>query len=113
MKKKSVVTVLFPSVFMIILTIVGFFNKLDFNGIDYKAIFILTLTLLIPLLFLLQGIISAITNTNIFLSLGVSILYFILLMIVYLNESASIYILIGLTLGAVGYLITKLIVKIK
>ena len=113
MKKKSVVTVLFPAVFMIIITIVGFFNKLDFNGIDYKSIFILTLTLLIPLLFLLQGIISAITNTNIFLSLGVSILYFILLMIVYLNESASIYILIGLALGAVGYLITKLIVKIK
>ena len=113
MKKKNVVTVLFPLLFMTIITIISFSNMLDFKGIDFKGIFILSLILLFPLLFLLQGIICAINNTNVFLSLGVSILNFIILLMVYLNESAAIYILIGLTLGAVGYLITKLIVKIK
>lgn len=113
MKKKSVVTVLFPALFMTIITIVSFANMLDFNGIDFKGIFILSLILLFPLLFLLQGIICVINNTNIFLSLGVSILNFIILMMVYLNDSAFIYVLIYLAFGAIGYLITKFIVKFK
>lgn len=113
MKKKSVVTALFPALFMTITTIVSFSNMLDFNGIDYKGIYILSLILLFPLLFLLQGIICAINNTNVFLSVGLSILTFIILMIVYLNDSAFIYVLIYFTFGAVGHLIAKFIMKIK
>jgi hypothetical protein len=113
MKKKNVVTVLFPLLFMTIITIISFSNMLDFKGIDFKGIFILSLILLFPLLFLLQGIICAINNTNLFLSLGVSILNFIILLMVYLNDSALIYVFIYLTFGVIGYLITKSIVKIK
>jgi hypothetical protein len=113
MKKKNVVTVLFPLLFMTVITVISFSNMLDFNGIDFKGIFILSLILLFPFLFLLQGIICAINNTNIFLSLGVSILNFIILLIIYLNDSAVIYIFIYLTFGAIGYLITKSIAKIK
>ena len=113
MKKKSAVTVLFPALIMTLITIISFSNMLYFNGIDFKGILILSLILLFPLLFLLQGIICAINNTNVFLSLGASILNFIILLMVYLNDSALIYILIYLTFGAIGHLITKFIVKFK
>ena len=86
---------------------------LNFNVIEFKGIFILSLILLFPLLFLLQGIISAVNNTNVLLALGISTLDFIILMMVYLNDSASIYILIYLVFGLIGYIITKSIIKIK
>jgi len=112
-KKKNIVTILFPALFMTIITIVSFSNMLNFNGIDFKGIFIVSLIILFPLLFLIQGIISAVNNTNVLLSLGTSMLNFIILMMVYLNESAFIYILIYLVFGIIGYIITDIIVKIK
>jgi len=112
-KNRNVVTILFPSLFMTTITIVSFSNMLNFNGIDFKGIFIVSLILLFPLLFLIQGIMSAINNTNVLLSMGISILNFIILMMVYLNESAFIYILIYLAIGLIGYIITDIIVKIK
>ncbi|AQR93620.1 hypothetical protein CLSAP_09270 [Clostridium saccharoperbutylacetonicum] len=112
-KNRNVVTIIFPSLFMTIITIISFSNMLNFNVIEFKGIFILSLILLFPLLFLLQGIISAVNNTNVLLALGISTLDFIILMMVYLNDSASIYILIYLVFGLIGYIITKSIIKIK
>lgn len=111
MRKRCIITVLFPAFFMTIIVIVSFSNMSNFNGIDYKGIFILSIILLFPLLFFLQGIICPISNTNVFLSLGVSILNFIILMMVYLNDSALIYIFIYIACGAIGYLISNSIVK--
>ncbi|WP_434293672.1 hypothetical protein [Clostridium botulinum] len=111
MKKRKIVTLIFPAFFMTIITIVSFQNMLDFNGIDFKSIFIISLIFLFPILFLIQGILCAINNTNIFLSIGVSILDFIILMFVYMNESAFIYNLIYLIVGIIAYLVTKSIKK--
>ncbi|OOM75914.1 hypothetical protein CLPUN_29510 [Clostridium puniceum] len=113
MEKRKVLTMLFPTLSMTIITITSFSNMLNFNAIDFKGIFILSLILLFPLLFLMQGIICAISNINVFLSLGVSILNFIILTMVYLNDSALIYVLIYVTFGVIGYIITKYIVKSK
>lgn len=113
MEKKIIVTVLFPALFMTIITIVSFSNMINFSDIDFKGIFIMSLILLFPLLFLLQGSICAVTNTNVFLSFGVSILDFIILMVIYLNDSAFIYLFIYLASGLIGYLITKFILKNK
>lgn len=112
-KNRNVVTIIFPSLFMTIITIISFSNMLNFNVIEFKGIFILSLILLFPLLFLLQGIISAVNNTNVLLGLCISTLDFIILIMVYLNDSAFIYILIYLVFGLVGYIITKSIIKIK
>lgn len=111
MEKRKIITITFPTLFMTIITIVSFQNMLNFNGIDFKGIFIISLILLFPILFLIQGILCAINNTNIFLSLGVSILDFIILMFVYMNESAFIYNLIYLIVGIIAYFITKSIKK--
>ncbi len=112
-KKRNVLTIIFPSLFMTIITMISFSNMLNFNVIEFKGIFILSLILLFPLLFLLQGIISAVNNANVLLALGISTLDFIVLMMAYLNDSASIYILIYLVFGLIGYIITKSIIKIK
>ncbi len=48
MKKRSVVTILFPALLMTIITIVSFSNMLNFDGIDFKGIFIVSLILLFP-----------------------------------------------------------------
>ncbi|WP_434302928.1 hypothetical protein [Clostridium botulinum] len=111
MEKRRIITITFPALLMTIITIISFQNMLNFNGIDFKGIFIISLILLFPILFIIQGILCAISHTNVFLSLGVSILDFIILMFVYMNESAFIYNLIYLTCGIIAYLITKSIKK--
>ena len=103
---------------MSLLTIVSFSNMDIYNtvGIDFKGIFIISLFLLFPLLFLIQGSLCAVNNTNminIVFSFGMSILNYILLMQIYLNDSAFVYILIYSALWILGYTITYIVKKIK
>jgi len=113
MKIKNILTVLFPAVIMVTVMMVSFSNMGNHSGIDFKGIVGLSLSVLFPLLFILQGIFSYISNTNVFLSLGLSIICFIALMMAYLNDSASLYILVYLLIGLVGYMITKFTLKDK
>lgn len=111
MKKNSIIVILFPGLFMTIITITSFSNILESYSAYFKGLFILSLILLFPFLFLIQGIICALSLTNIFWALGVSIFSFITLMVIYLNSTALIYILIYLILGITGYLINNYITK--
>lgn len=113
MKKNNIITITFPTLFMTIITIVSFQNMLNFNDIDFKGLFIISYIILFPILFLIQGIMCAINKTNIFLALGISVLDLLILMLVYMNDSAFGYNLIYLILGITGYLITKIITKYK
>ena len=112
MKGKNIITVLFPTFFMFIVTSICFANMDTPNAVDFKGLIILSLVLLFPLIFLIQGIVSSLNNTNILLSLGASILGFILLMIIYLNTSAFIYTVLYLVFGTIGYLLTYFIKKL-
>lgn len=111
MKIKNIITVIFPTLFMTLITVVSFKNMLNFNGIDFKGIFISSLIFLFPLLFFIQGLTCAITRTNIFLAFGISILDFIILMFVYMNDSAFIYNIIYIVFGISGHLLTKFCLK--
>lgn len=111
MKTKGILTVLLPTFFMTIITItVSTPNTIN---VDLKSIFVLSLLLIFPLLFLLQGIICALGNINVFLSLGVSILDFLILVMIYLNDSVFFYGPIYLMLGTIGYLTAKFSFKFK
>lgn len=107
MKVKNIITILFPTLFMTLITVVSFQHMLNYTSLDFKGIFLISLIFLFPILFFIQGITCAITRTNIFLALGVSILDFIILMFVYLNDSAFVYNIIYIVFGIVGYLLTK------
>ncbi|MDR5586357.1 MULTISPECIES: hypothetical protein [Clostridium] len=103
---------------MSLLTVISFTNMDVYNtkGIDFKGLFIISLLLLFPLLFLIQGILCAVNNTNIvnlIFSFGVSILDYIILMKIYLNDSAFEYVLIYSVLWIIGYTITYIVKKIK
>lgn len=111
MKNKRILIVLFPAFFMTIITILG--SIPDIINVDFKGILVLSLLLIFPLLFLLQGIICVLGNINVFLSLGVSILDFLILAMICLNSSAFFYIPIYLMLGTIGYLTAKFILKFK
>ena len=118
MKKKNVSIILFPAILMSLLTVVSFSNMDIYNatGFDFKGFFIISLLLLFPLLFLIQGILCAINNANIVIIVfeyGISILSYIILMKIYLNDSAFIYILIYSALWIAGYIITYIVSKIK
>lgn len=111
MNNKGILTVLFPTFFMTIITIAV--SAPNTGDIDFKWILVLSLLLIFPLLFLLQGIICALGNINVFLSLGVSMLDFLILVMICLNRSAFFYVPIYLMLGTIGYLTAKFILKFK
>ncbi|NFG63394.1 hypothetical protein FDG75_06000 [Clostridium botulinum] len=117
-KKKNIIIIFFPAILMSLLTVISFTNMDVYNtkGIDFKGLFIISLLLLFPLLFLIQGILCAVNNTNIvnlIFSFGVSILDYIILMKIYLNDSAFEYVLIYSVLWIIGYTITYIVKKIK
>ncbi|WP_017825061.1 MULTISPECIES: hypothetical protein [Clostridium] len=117
-KKKNIIIIFFPAILMSLLTVISFSNMNVYNttGIDFKGLFILSLLLLFPLLFLIQGILCAVNNTNIvhiIFSFGASILDYIILMKIYLNDSAFEYVLIYSVLWIVGYTIIYIVKKIK
>lgn len=111
MKTKGILTVLFPTFFMTIITITA--SVPNNINLDFKSILVLSLLLIFPLLFLLQGIICALGNNNVFLSLGASILDFYILSTIYFKGSAFFYVPIYLILGTIGYLTAKFIFKFK
>lgn|SRR5690625_1700738 len=60
-----------------------------------------------PIVFLLQGIACALLRANVFVSLGTSTLTFVLVLIIWLNSSAIIYIFAYLIIGLIGYGVTR------
>ncbi len=108
----NVSTVLFPSVFMVLISVLSFTNILPLSNIDLKGLFVISLVLLFPVLFLIQGILCALNGTNVWLSFVMSVITFIVLLMIYLNSSAMIYILIYLISGLIGYGMVKLFSRI-
>ena len=79
--------------------------------IDYKVFFIISLVVLFPLLFFIQGSVCAINKTGIIsviLSITVSIVDYMILMYVYLNDSAFGYIIFYFVAWIIGYTLTFL-----
>lgn len=118
MKGRNIIIVFFPTILMTLLTVISFSNMSIYNStaMDFKGIFIISLLLIFPVLFLIQGILCNINNfnmSNILLSFGISMLDYIILMKIYLNDSSYLYILIYPVLWMMGYAVTYFIRKIK
>lgn len=119
MIQKNIRTIVFPSIAMIVITLFATSNLDKFVRLDYKGIFVVSIVTLFPLLILIQGIVSAINRTNIFLSLGLSLLTTIIVGAAFsLNdasigyETISFYVIRYLKYGVVGYLISYIAIKI-
>lgn len=104
MKKISLIINSFPSVIMILIMVLSFEHiSVSSYGLHWKDILILSLVAFFPFLFIVQGAVCALTKTNIFLPLTLSIVTFIILMVIYLNYSSAIYIPIYFIAWFIGY----------
>lgn len=120
MTKKNMLTISFPSIVMIFITLFTNFNLDKFIILDYKGIFVVSIVVLFPLLLLVQGVISALNRTNILLSLAVSLITTIIVGLVLCSNGTviqykiiSYYSIRYLKYGIVGYLISYIIIQIR
>ena len=120
MTKKNIITILFPSIVMIFITLLTNSNLDKSIMLDYKGIFVVSIVVLFPLLLLVQGVISALNRTNILLSLGLSLITTIIIGVVLCSNGKNIqyeiishYSIRYLKYGIVGYLIGYIVIKIR
>ncbi|RDY26539.1 hypothetical protein CHL78_012865 [Romboutsia weinsteinii] len=111
MEKKDIGIIIFPSILMILATIISFGEISFISHLDVKGFFVLSLVLIFPTLIFMQGILSGKNRINIFLSLGISLVTFIVIMVIYLNTSASIYIGVYIISWSLGYFLSKLLFR--
>ncbi|MDR6999935.1 hypothetical protein [Neobacillus niacini] len=69
---------------------------------DHKYFF-LSLIIIYPLLFLLQGVVTAMLNSSILLTLAVSVFGFLVTVLLWANSSAFGYVIVYLLIGFLGY----------
>lgn len=111
MKNKTILTILFPTLVMIVISTICFTDIL--KSIDTKAIFILSLFTIFPICFLVQGVLCKLNKVNILISLATSSLIFTIIIFMYMNSTALIYLMINLISGILGYCTTYLLNRIK
>ena len=110
MKRNNLITILFPALIMILISIISF---MDISHIDLKGLFIISIVALFPLVILIQGIFVASNNTNIILALLTSILTFIAVMFILMKTFEIIYIQYYTISFIIWYLISKILIKLK
>jgi hypothetical protein len=103
MKIKNAIIVLFPSIIMTLINIYSF--SIDIMGeYDKMGTIILSLIIINPLMFFIQGIMSGKERINILLALGTSVAIYVLECLIYLNSSALPYCVVYIIIGILTYL---------
>ena len=106
MKRNNLITTLFPSLIMILISIIS-------SYMDLKGLFIISIVALFPLVLLIQGIFVALNKTNIILALLTSILTFIAVMFILMKAFEIIYIQYYTISFVIGYLVSKILMKLN
>jgi len=88
-----------PAIFMATLSIISSSK----SAADGKGLIFFSLTSYFPMLFFIQGILCSFFNDSILISLGLSIITFIAIMLIYLNSTALGYIFVYLAFWGIGY----------
>lgn len=95
-----------PVLLIFVLAYMAFTSSNDLIGM---GLIFNSLMIFYPLLFLVQGSICALLRANIFLSLSISTIAFIIVLFIWLNSSALFYVFVYLALGFISYAITRFI----
>ena len=96
--------IMFPAFTMLTLTVLSVFGLFGEGDVN-KSFFILGLTIIFPLTFLVQGISSALNKINPFIALFVSYIAFAVILMAFLDQSYwrfTIYYLVFWLMGYVG-----------
>jgi hypothetical protein len=103
--------IIFPAIALMIIGYISFTDVL-IQQTDHKYFFI-SLLVFYPAIFFIQGVITAVLKGNVFISLGVSILGFVVTILLWANSSAIGYIFVYLLVGFLGYGVIRLFQKRK
>ena len=106
MKRNNLITILFPSLIMILISTIS-------SHMDLKGLFIISIVALFPLSILIQGIFVVLNKANIILALLTSILTFIGVMFILMKTFEIIYIEYYIISFVIGYLISKILIKLN
>lgn len=106
--KYSVICMVLPAILMFV---IGYLTLTDFLGAQDHGYFILALIIIFPMIFLIQGIFSAILKENLWVSLGISTVAYVVIMFLWMNSSAVGYIIFYLLSGFLGYGAVRLVTK--
>lgn len=109
MKLKKTACVLLPSLIMWLILFILNTNIFNLGDLDLKGLFIASLIVIFPLLFLTQGAATVITNNNPFLAFLVSILGYSV--VIFSNVSTLCYIFYFALFYIIGYIVVKFFVK--
>ncbi|MBY2582179.1 hypothetical protein KWW46_12605, partial [Clostridioides difficile] len=88
MKKSNIFSIIFPTVIMVLMFLTFVTDIFNLADVQSKSIFVVGMVLIFPISFLIQGIICVLNKTSWILSLIVSLLTYIVLMYIFLNDSA-------------------------
>ncbi|MCC0643533.1 hypothetical protein [Clostridioides sp. ZZV14-6150] len=113
MKKSNVFSIIFPTIIMLLMFLTFATDIFNIPDIPAKGIFVIGMVLIFPIAFLIQGIVCVLSKTNLILSLVVSLITYIILMYIFLNDSAYIYVLLYAAFYMIGYITTKICQKMK
>ena len=97
---------IFPSIIIRILSISIFLSVFNFGKIDYDNSMFIATVIVIPFMFLVQGVLCALTKTNVYVSFLASIISFLYMATIYIDKSSIIGVIYYLIIGYTTYLIT-------
>jgi hypothetical protein len=99
-------------IFTLLIFIAGFITfAVPSSEVDVVSWAFNLLLIYYPILFLLQGVVTSLFRTNIFLSLIGSIGAFVLVLFIWMNSSASGYIIIYALIALLSFAVTDFIKK--
>lgn len=113
MKKSNIFSIIFPTIIMILMFLTFATDIFNIPNVQAKGIFVIGMVLIFPVAFLIQGIVCVLNKTNWILSLVVSLVTYIILMYIFLNDSAYVYVLLYAGFYMIGHITGKLYYKIK
>lgn len=111
MNKKNTSIALFPTVIMILICFIQRSSIFKIRSMDLKGLLIVSIVLIFPMVFLIQGIVATANNANKIVSLGVSLISYLVYLIFTMKEIALMYIVFYFVLYMVGVFIGILIRK--
>ena len=98
MNKLKLITTFLPAFVMLSIALLTFTNI-----IDSKDLFVIGLLLIFPILYLAQGMACGSGKGNIYISLLVSTITFIIITMLFLNATAHMYLFLYLIVGLFGF----------
>ena len=111
MNKKNISIALFPIIIMILVCFIKKSSIFKFSPMDLKGLLIVNVVLIFPIIFLIQGIIASVNDGNKIISLGVSLISYLVYLILIMKEAALMYIVFYFVWYVLGSFIGSLIKK--